>query len=136
MDKMMTQLDLLSKHLIGGRLKSVNAVEPTVGNAQIMPSLTHYKMKKFNTWEIKWGVLTQIINDKVGTKVGTRIDMVVGKTGGMEIREIDIWKNISTCLPMIVHTLKNQLGQKQAEQKTYLQASTTRFKGPIKFLKT
>lgn len=81
MEKIVTQLDLFAKHIIGGTLKSVNAVGLVVGNTMKMPTLRLYKLKKFNTWETKWEVLTQITNDMVGTKVGKRSDTVVGKMG-------------------------------------------------------
>ena len=77
-------------------------------------------MKRFNTWEIKWWDLIAIINVKVGTKVGTRIEIVVGNIGWVEIGEAWKWEKIDTCLPMIVHALRNQLGQKEDRLKTCL----------------
>ncbi|WMV09317.1 hypothetical protein MTR67_002705 [Solanum verrucosum] len=73
MAKMITQLDLLSKHVMGGGLQFVNVVESTLGSAWMIPSLLHYTMRKFNTWEIKWGVLTPFINENVGIMVGRKI---------------------------------------------------------------
>ncbi|WMV29815.1 hypothetical protein MTR67_023200 [Solanum verrucosum] len=49
MAKMMNQLDLLSKHVMGGGLKSVNAVGTNIGQAQMMSCLRHYTMEKFNS---------------------------------------------------------------------------------------
>ncbi|WMV29468.1 hypothetical protein MTR67_022853 [Solanum verrucosum] len=75
-------------------------LEPIVVDSQMMPNLRHYTMRKFNTWETKWGILSKIINNKVGTKR----KMVVEKTSGMEIGEIGRWTKIGMCLPMIAHT--------------------------------
>jgi len=48
-------------------------------------------------------VLTQIINEKVGTKVGIRIDKVVGKIGEVKIIEMGRLTMIGMCIPKIVH---------------------------------
>jgi len=107
-------------------------LEPIVGSAQMMPNSRNYTIKSFNTWEIKWMVLTIIINDKVGTKVQTRIKIVVEKTVEVEIGEIGRWTKIDMCLPMIIHAQKNQVGLKEVVLKTCLQGSTTRLKGLIR----
>jgi len=73
---------------------------------EMMPSLRHYKTKKCNILETKWGVLTQIINDKVGT----RIKIMVGRIGEVEIREIERLTKIEMYLHVIVNNQNTQLG--------------------------
>ncbi|WMV59011.1 hypothetical protein MTR67_052396 [Solanum verrucosum] len=89
MAKMMTQIDLLSKHVMGGGTKSVNAVGTNSGQCPddakfevLYNEKVHYLGNQVGGGG---GVLTSIINDKVGTKVGTRIEMVVGKIEGWKL---------------------------------------------------
>ncbi|WMV37637.1 hypothetical protein MTR67_031022 [Solanum verrucosum] len=82
MAKMMTQIIFLTKHVVGGLTKSVNAVGTNIGQC-----LDDTKFEALYIEEVQYlgnqvggggrGVLTTIINNKVGANVGTRIEMVV-----------------------------------------------------------
>ncbi|WMV53927.1 hypothetical protein MTR67_047312 [Solanum verrucosum] len=132
MAKMMTQLDLLSKHVMGGGLKSVNAVGTNSGhysNDTKFETLYNEKVQYLGNQMGDGGgggVLTPIINNKVGTKNGTRIEIVVGKIGEVEIGEIGRLTKRGMCLPMIVNDQKTNLGQKETKLRKCLQGSSTR----------
>ncbi|WMV41621.1 hypothetical protein MTR67_035006 [Solanum verrucosum] len=85
MAKMMTQIDFLSKHLMGCGTKSVHMVRTNSGQF-----LDDAKFEDLYNEEFQYlgnkvggglGVLTPIINDKVG-KVGTKLKMMVGNIVG------------------------------------------------------
>uniref|UniRef100_M1DA63 Integrase core domain containing protein n=1 Tax=Solanum tuberosum TaxID=4113 RepID=M1DA63_SOLTU len=107
----MSQLDLLSKHVMGGGLKSVNAVR-TTDSAQRMPSLRINTIRKYNTWETKWWVLTQTTNDKVRTKLtqyeasidshGVTLDNLTSRLEAKEKGEahlLDAPESVPTAMP-------------------------------------
>lgn len=89
-------------------------------------------MKKCNIWETNWGVLTKIINDKVGQGYNKDQDNDCS-IDEVKIREIERLTKIDIYLPMIIKNEKTQLLRKENKIRKFLQRSLTSFKGPRKY---
>ncbi|WMV49665.1 hypothetical protein MTR67_043050 [Solanum verrucosum] len=129
---MMTQLDLLFKHVMGGGLRSLNAVGTNSGHYSDDAEFEALYNEKVQYLGNQIGVLTPIINDIVGTKVGRRIEIMVGEIGEVEIGEIGRLTKIDMFLPMIINDQKTQLGQKETELRKCSQGSLIRLKDSAK----
>ncbi|WMV58488.1 hypothetical protein MTR67_051873 [Solanum verrucosum] len=110
MAKMMTQLNLLFKHVIGGGLKSMNTVGSNNGKFLDDAKFEALYYKEVQYLGNQMGGSHPSNQRQGGTKVGIRSEIMVGKISEVLIGEIGRWKKIDIFLPVIVNDQRTQLG--------------------------